>query len=66
VGAILQLAGRAAGNAISDATAETTLFDVKTHRIVWTATSQTFNPTSVQQEAPGLADAVIRALQARA
>ena len=47
------------------ATAETTLFDVTTHRIVWSATSQTFNPTSVQQEAPGLADAVIQALQAR-
>ena len=47
------------------ATAETTLFDVKTHRIVWTATSQTFNPTSVQQEAPGLASAVIGALQTR-
>ena len=36
------------------ATAETTVFDVKTHRIVWSTTSQTFNPTSVQQEAPGL------------
>ena len=47
------------------ATAETTVFDVKTHRIVWSATSQTFNPQSVQQEAPGLADAVIRALQTR-
>ena len=47
------------------ATAETTVYDVKTRRIVWTATSQTFNPTSVQQEAPGLADAVIGALQAR-
>ena len=47
------------------ATAETTLFEVKTRRIVWTATSQTFNPTSVAQEAPGLADAVIQALQAR-
>ncbi len=47
------------------ATAETTLFDVSTKRIVWTATSRTFNPTSVQQEAPGLADAVIGALQAR-
>jgi hypothetical protein len=47
------------------ATAETTVFDVKTHRIVWTATSQTFNPTSVQQEAPGLADAVIAALKTR-
>lgn len=47
------------------ATAETTLFDVKTRRIVWTATSQTFNPTSVQQETPGLAQAVIGNLQAR-
>jgi hypothetical protein len=47
------------------ATAETTVFDVKTKRVVWSATSQTFNPTSVQQEAPGLADAVIGALQAR-
>ncbi len=47
------------------ATAETTLYDVSTRRLVWTATSQTFNPTSVQQEAPGLADAVIGALQAR-
>jgi len=47
------------------ATAETTLYDVATRRLVWTATSQTFNPQSVQQEAPGLADAVIGALQAR-
>ena len=47
------------------ATVETTVFDVKSHRIVWTATSETFNPTSVQKEAPGLADAVIGALQAR-
>jgi hypothetical protein len=47
------------------ATAETSVFDVKTHRIVWSTTSQTFNPRSVQQEAPGLADAVIGALQVR-
>lgn len=47
------------------ATAETTLFEVRTHKIVWSATSETFNPKSVQQEAPGLADAVIKALQAR-
>lgn len=46
------------------ATVETTLFDVKTKRLVWTATSETFNPTSVQKEAPGLADAVIKSLQA--
>jgi hypothetical protein len=47
------------------ATAETTLFEVKTHKIVWSATSETFNPKSVQQEAPGLADTVIKALQTR-
>jgi hypothetical protein len=47
------------------ATAETTLFDAKTKQIVWTTTSETFNPQSVQREAPGLADQVIRALQAR-
>jgi hypothetical protein len=47
------------------ATAETTLYDVRTKRLVWTAISQTFNPQSVQTEAPGLADAVIGALRAR-
>jgi len=47
------------------ATAETTLYDVGMRRLVWSATSQTFNPQSVQREAPGLADAVIGALKAR-
>ena len=47
------------------ATAETTLFDTSTRRIVWSATSETFNPQSVQQEAPGLANKVIAALQSR-
>jgi hypothetical protein len=47
------------------ATAETTLYDAKSRQLVWTATSQTFNPTSVQKEAPGLADAVIGALRQR-
>ena len=47
------------------ATAETTLFDASTRRIVWTATSQTMDPQSVQAEAPGLADQVIAALRAR-
>ena len=47
------------------ATAEATVYDAKTRSVVWSATSQTFNPTSVQREAPGLADAVIGALQAR-
>jgi len=44
---------------------ETSVFDVKTERLVWSATSETFNPTTVRQEAPGLADTVIKALQAR-
>ena len=47
------------------ATAETTLFDTSTRRIVWSATSETFNPQSVQQEAPGLANKVIAELQSR-
>jgi hypothetical protein len=47
------------------AMAETTLYDAKSRQLVWTATSQTFNPTSVQQEAPGLADAVIGGLRQR-
>ena len=47
------------------ATVETTLFDVATGRVVWTATTQTFNPTSVQREAPGFADVIIGQLAAR-
>jgi len=47
------------------ATAETTLFDASNKRIIWTATSQTIDPRSVQAEAPGLADQVIAALRAR-
>lgn len=47
------------------AMAETTLYEAKSRQLVWTATSQTFNPTSMQQEAPGLADAVIGALRQR-
>jgi len=43
--------------------AETTLFDTKTKRLVWSATSQTVDPASVQQEAPAFADTIIGALQ---
>src|SRR6188508_2107853 len=42
---------------------ETTLFDTKTKRLVWSATSQTVDPASVQQEAPAFADTIIGALQ---
>jgi hypothetical protein len=36
---------------------------VKSKRIVWSGTSETFNPTSVQKDAPGYADLIVRALQ---
>ena len=42
---------------------ETTLFDTKTKRLVWSGTSRTVDPASVQQEAPGFADTIIGALQ---
>jgi hypothetical protein len=42
---------------------ETTLFDTKTKRLVWSGTSKTVDPASVQQEAPGFADTIIGALQ---
>jgi hypothetical protein len=42
---------------------ETTLFDTRTKRLVWSGTSQTVDPASVQQEAPGFADTIIGALQ---
>ena len=46
------------------ATVEATLFDVKTGRAVWSGTTQTVNPTSVQQEAPGFANLIIAQLTA--
>jgi hypothetical protein len=42
---------------------ETTLFDQKTKRLVWSATSKTVDPASVQQEAPAFADTIIAAMQ---
>jgi hypothetical protein len=42
---------------------ETSLFDTKTKRLVWSATSQTVDPASVQKEAPVFADMIIGALQ---
>jgi hypothetical protein len=47
------------------ATVETSLYDVKTRRLVWAATTQTFNPASVAQETPGYADLIIKQLAAR-
>jgi len=47
------------------ANVEATLFDTKTHRPIWSATTQTFNPTSVAAETPGYAKLVIDQLRAR-
>lgn len=47
------------------ANVEATLFEAVSHRPVWSATTQTFNPTSVAQETPGFARLVIGQLQAR-
>ncbi len=47
------------------ANVEATLFDVKTRRPIWSATTQTFNPTSVAAESPGYAKLIIAQLGAR-
>ena len=47
------------------ANVETSLFDVKTKRVVWAGTTQTFNPTTVAQETPGFAKLIIGQLAAR-
>lgn len=47
------------------ATVEASLYDVKTQRLVWAATTETFNPNSVAQETPGYADIIIKQLAAR-
>jgi hypothetical protein len=47
------------------ATVETTLWQVRTKSVVWSASTDTFNPASVQQEAPGFANLIIGQLAAR-
>jgi hypothetical protein len=47
------------------ATVETTLFEVATGRPVWSANTQTINPSNVQREVPGFADLIIGQLKAR-
>jgi hypothetical protein len=42
---------------------ETTVFDTKTRRAVWSGTSETLNPTSVQKDAPTFADVILAALR---
>jgi len=47
------------------ASVEVSLYDVKTRRLIWSATTQTMNPQSVAQETPGFADLIIKQLAAR-
>jgi hypothetical protein len=46
-------------------TVETNLWDVRTGKLVWTATTETFAPGTVNQEAPGFAKLIINALAER-
>ena len=47
------------------ATVESNLYDVKTKRLIWAATSDTINPTTVAKEAPNFADLLIAQFRAR-
>jgi len=47
------------------ANVETTLFDVRSRRVVWAGTTETFNPTTVTKETPGFAELIIGQLAAR-
>ena len=44
---------------------ESTLYDAKAKRPVWSATTETVNPTTVEKETPGFADLIIGQLAAR-
>ncbi len=47
------------------AVVETTVFDAATRRVVWTGVTETYEPRSVRQDAPGFADVIVKALAAR-
>ncbi len=47
------------------ANVDTNLWNVNTKRVVWAATTDTFNPRSVATETPGFADLIIGQLRAR-
>jgi hypothetical protein len=47
------------------ATVDVSLFDVQSGRLVWAATTQTFNPQTVTRETPGFAKLIIGQLAAR-
>ena len=47
------------------ATVESNLYDVRTKRLIWAATSDTINPRNVAQDAPNFADLLIAQFRAR-
>jgi hypothetical protein len=47
------------------ASVETNVYNVATKSLVWAATTQTVNPTTVAQEAPAFVDIIIAQLRAR-
>jgi hypothetical protein len=47
------------------AVVETSVFDTRTKRVVWTGVTETYEPTSVASDAPGFSDVIVKALQAR-
>jgi hypothetical protein len=47
------------------ASVETNVYNVATKSLVWAATTQTVNPTTVAQEAPNYADIIIAQLRSR-
>ncbi|MEP7329140.1 MAG: DUF4136 domain-containing protein, partial [Betaproteobacteria bacterium] len=47
------------------ATVETNLYDARTRRLIWAATTETINPNNVAKEAPGFADLLITQFRAR-
>jgi hypothetical protein len=47
------------------ASVETNVYNVNSKTLVWAATTQTVNPTTVAQEAPNYADLIIAQLRAR-
>jgi hypothetical protein len=47
------------------ATVETSVFQVYQKKLVWTGITETFDPTSIAQEAPGFADVILGSLQQR-
>ena len=47
------------------ATVETKLFEVRSHQLVWAATTSTFNPRSAAREAPAFTGLIVGQLAER-